>query len=592
MNRTSLRIPLLALGLSLAGCAQNTRTIPAPVDNAPPDAPGRVARLSYVEGTVSFKAAGTEEWVLATLNRPLTIGDELWTATGSRAELELGHADVRMDAQTSLEFLNLNDHFVQTRVVQGAVQTHVERLDEDDEFEVDTPQAALTLLRTGNYRVNVAADGNRTVAIARTGQIDAASGTQAFTIRANEQAQIVNAANGAAGVTYDITAAPPLDTFDSFVDARERRVPTGQAQQNVSPYVVGRGDLDVYGTWQTYPAYGPVWMPRGMPPGWAPYRFGHWVWIAPWGWTWVDDAPWGFAPFHYGRWVMINGVWVWVPGPPRIRAIYAPALVIFVGGGGPGLRWHFGVGMGLGVAWFPLGPREVYIPPYRASRLYITNVNISHTVIANPGAAWQTDPARQRYVNRVAPGGITAVPEDVFVGARPVGGAAVRLNPADAGRTRIGGTAAPVPPSLRSTAPVPEGGRVAPQPPAGVDRRVVTVRGTPAPRSVPFEQQRPTLERNPGRPVDPGQVEEMRRQQPAPTQRPEYRQTRPAQQPRNTPPPVSQPIPAQRAPSRQAPAQQPRQDENRRRSIEQEHQRDSQRSAGRQQGGSARGRGK
>jgi hypothetical protein len=25
--------------------------------------------------------------------------------------------------------------------------------------------------------------------------------------------------------------------------------------------------------------------------------------MSPWGWTWVDNAPWGFAPFHYGRWV-------------------------------------------------------------------------------------------------------------------------------------------------------------------------------------------------------------------------------------------------------------------------------------------------
>lgn len=585
VNQTSLRFAWLGILLLAGGCSQKTSPLAAPADSATADAPGRVARLSYVEGTVSFKAAGTAEWVLATLNRPLTTGDELWTAAGSRAELELGHADVRMDAQSSLEFLNLNDHFVQVRVVEGAVETHIERLDEDDEFEIDTPQAALTLLRTGNYRVNVAADGNRTVAIARTGQIDAASGTQSFTIRATEQAQILSA-----GATYEITAAPPLDAFDTFVDARERRVPTGQAQQNVSPYVVGRGDLDVYGTWQTYSAYGPVWMPRGMPPGWAPYRFGHWVWIAPWGWTWVDDAPWGFAPFHYGRWVMINGVWVWVPGPPRIRAIYAPALVIFVGGGGPGLRWHFGVGMGLGVAWFPLGPREIYIPPYRASRVYITNVNISHTVIANPGAVWRTDAARQHYVNRVAPGGITAVPEDVFSGARPVGGAAVRVNPADAGRTRIDGTAAPVPPSRRSTAPGPDGGRIAPQPPAGVEQRPVTVRGTPSPRAVPFEQQRPALDRNPGRPVDPSQVEELRRQQPAPAQRPEYRQARPAQQPRSAPPP--------RAPERQAPPtqirppQQPRQDENRRRTIEQEHQRDSQRSSGSQQGGSTRGRGK
>jgi len=35
---------------------------------------------------------------------------------------------------------------------------------------------------------------------------------------------------------------------------------------------------------------------------WAPYREGHWAWIEPWGWTWVDDASFGFVTSHYGRW--------------------------------------------------------------------------------------------------------------------------------------------------------------------------------------------------------------------------------------------------------------------------------------------------
>ena len=49
--------------------------------------------------------------------------------------------------------------------------------------------------------------------------------------------------------------------------------------------------------------------------GWAPYRYGRWAWVRPWGWTWVDDAPWGFAPFHYGRWVCGRGErWCWAPG--------------------------------------------------------------------------------------------------------------------------------------------------------------------------------------------------------------------------------------------------------------------------------------
>ena len=53
------------------------------------------------------------------------------------------------------------------------------------------------------------------------------------------------------------------------------------------------------------PEYGTVWFPHVTIVGWAPYRYGHWAWISPWGWTWVDDAPWGFAPFHYGRWVFV-----------------------------------------------------------------------------------------------------------------------------------------------------------------------------------------------------------------------------------------------------------------------------------------------
>src|SRR5206468_1770004 len=107
--------------------------------------------------------------------------------------------------------------------------------------------------------------------------------------------------------------------------------------------------------------------------------------------TWVDNEPWGFAPFHYGRWVAVGGVWGWVPCPPRpavvtvayVRPVYAPALVAWVGGA----HWGVGVAVGsapaTGVAWFPLGPRDVYCPSYRVSQTYVTNVNVSNTTIIN-----------------------------------------------------------------------------------------------------------------------------------------------------------------------------------------------------------------
>src|SRR5262249_13653444 len=150
----------------------------------------------------------------------------------------------------------------------------------------------------------------------------------------------------------------------------------------VSPDTVGWQDLDDNGDWRNVPEYGNVWVPREVPAGWAPYHNGHWAWIEPWGWTWVDDAPWGFAPFHYGRWAYVGNSWAWVPGPPAVRPVYAPALVAWVGGSNFSVGVSFGGGGG-GIGWFPLGPREVYVPSYQSSPTYVNRVNTTNTVINN-----------------------------------------------------------------------------------------------------------------------------------------------------------------------------------------------------------------
>ena len=41
--------------------------------------PGRVGRINYSEGAVSFAPAGDDEFTDADLNRPLSPGDKLWT---------------------------------------------------------------------------------------------------------------------------------------------------------------------------------------------------------------------------------------------------------------------------------------------------------------------------------------------------------------------------------------------------------------------------------------------------------------------------------------------------------------------------------
>ena len=199
----------------------------------------------------------------------------------------------------------------------------------------------------------------------------------------------------------------------------------------VSADVVGYQDLDANGTWRVDAGYGNVWVPNRVAVGWAPYHDGHWAWVDPWGWTWVDDAPWGFAVSHYGRWANLGGTWGWVPGPRQSRAYYAPALVAFVGGSNFQIAISSGnVG---GVAWFPLGPRDVYRPSYTVSRGYFENVNRSNTVINTTvinNYYNNTNVTNVVYANRQVPGAVVAVPTTAFVQSQPVTRAAVRVTPA------------------------------------------------------------------------------------------------------------------------------------------------------------------
>jgi hypothetical protein len=180
--------------------------------------------------------------------------------------------------------------------------------------------------------------------------------------------------------------------------------------------------------------------------GWAPYHYGHWVWVGPWGWTWVDDAPWGFAPFHYGRWAYVRGYWGWVPGPVVVRPVYAPAVVGFVGGGGFSVGVGFGGGFS-GVAWFPLGPRDVYVPGYRCSPRYFQSVNVTNTRVVNVTQVTNVyntvvvnrnvtvNRVNYTYANNAA--AVTAVSRETFVGARPVAAAAVRITPEQLQSARV-----------------------------------------------------------------------------------------------------------------------------------------------------------
>jgi hypothetical protein len=278
------------------------------------DPPIRVARLNYVEGGVSFQPGGETDWGWASLNRPMTTGDSLWTGDSSRAEMHIGSTAIRVGGQTSVSFLNLDDRTVQIQLNSGTIDVRVRNLYGGDVLEVDTPNLAFTVLQRGDYRITVDPEGSFTTITLRDGQGQITGGGQAFLVDGGSQVQV----SGTDYISYDIYDLPGRDNFDQWSYNREMLEERSQSVRYVSPELTGYEDLDQNGTWRTDRNYGPVWVPTHVSRDWAPYREGHWAWVDPWGWTWVDDAPSGFVTSHYGRWAYVNdgnggGGWAWVP---------------------------------------------------------------------------------------------------------------------------------------------------------------------------------------------------------------------------------------------------------------------------------------
>lgn len=489
------------------------------------DPPGRVARLSFVKGQVSFSPAGTDDWVSAAINRPITTGDKLWSDQGARAELQAGSLVLRLGDQTGFSFLNLDDRMTQVRLTEGTLYLHVRRLSQDEAVEIDTPNLAFSVLRPGSYRVSVNEEGDSTIINVRDGEGEVTGGGSAYTVRPGQQGYF----SGTDTLSADVQPLPDEDSFDTWCRERDLREEHAAARRYVSDDVIGYEDLDDYGGWRPVPEYGTVWFPHVTVVGWAPYRYGHWVWISPWGWTWVDDAPWGFAPFHYGRWIFAGGAWGWVPCPPPVvavayvRPVYAPALVAWVGGPhfAAGIAFGGPVGVGVNVGWFPLGPREVYVPSYRVSRTYINNVNISNTTVNQTviNNYYNTTVVNRsmtvnnvRYVNQGVPGGVTATSGQSFSSAQPVARNMVAVNQREI---------ATAPAIVRAPSVVPPrqavlgaGNTTNVHPPAMIQNRAVVAKTAPPPPPPPFAVRQAAIERNQGQPISMAESRQLGAAQP------------------------------------------------------------------------------
>ncbi len=394
----------------------------------PGDPPNRVARISFIQGNVSLEPNGLDSFSQAEINYPLTGGDRVYADNNSFGELQTSGLAVRLGNGADVTLSSLTDNIAQLGLAQGTIRIRTRSLaafsGQPATVEIDTPNGAILVDQPGDVRVDSFPQDDTTVVTVSSGAVEVTGQNLDQQIGPGQSLRL----SGSNPVYAEFVQLLPPDGLDQFDQEREHRRERSYASQYVSPDMIGAADLDDYGDWQ--PAnqdnqgYGAVWYPRTVPAGWTPYSNGHWAWVAPWGWTWVEAEPWGFAPFHYGRWANFGGRWGWIPGPPpsafggEIRPCYSPALVAFVGGGGAL------------AAWFPLGPREVYQPWYHSSPAYINRVNVTNiyttnvTVIHNTyinrtvNVYNTTNVTNVTYVNRGV--ATVAVPEHAFASGQAI----------------------------------------------------------------------------------------------------------------------------------------------------------------------------
>ena len=302
----------------------------------------RVARISYMEGNVSFQNTSDVDWTAATVNLPLQPGDRIYTGPQGKAEIQFDEGSVcRLAAGTDIQFLSLREDLIQIRIMTGLSSLTASG---GTTFEMDTPAAAFIVLSPGLYRFETRDNGD-TDAIVRKGELETVSHRFVRRVGSGEQIFVTADENS----SYNIARYSGRDAWDEWNDRRDADfvVRTSRSYLPGNVYV-GVSDLDRYGRWVNVESYGAAWIPFSVSVSWSPYSVGRWCYRPVWGWTWVSYEPWGWLPYHYGRWYRSPRFgWCWLPGPSFSFNFWSPGLVTFY----YGPSW---------VSWCPLGPGDYY----------------------------------------------------------------------------------------------------------------------------------------------------------------------------------------------------------------------------------------
>ncbi|MDT7834879.1 DUF6600 domain-containing protein [Aquabacterium sp. OR-4] len=353
---------LLLLWLAQAGSAW-----------AADDEPLRVGRLAATQGPVWLldrsdeaegeprssrqdreRANGRDTWhdsrEASLVNWPLGRGDRLRTGAAGRAVLQLDSLTLRLGADSELHIEQLDAGQLRLWLPRGDLALHVLADPGTRAIELRTPEGRLWPRRAGHYRASRVHDS--TQATAWDGEWHFDADDSALSLGEGRRADFW--LQGRPPRTHHAWTGVDRDDFADWArrEARADTAPAAALPADLAS-LPGAGDLQRWGDWRDDPEAGRVWQPRQLPPGWAPYRDGRWVWLSPWGWTWIDAARWGFTPFHYGQWLLLGGRWCWSPGPVVPRHRYRPVQ--------PG--WSHARPQPQPLLPHPMPPRQLHPPP-------------------------------------------------------------------------------------------------------------------------------------------------------------------------------------------------------------------------------------
>jgi hypothetical protein len=385
----------LLLGMAIAATGTGDRGGTARAETYVDDDPGRVGRVSHLEGRASLRQAGSSEWEDVDSNFPVFAGDEFYTDHQSFLEIQMGGGRyVRLAERTDIVLVRFEPTLVRIELPYGSVILSLKSLGSGEYYEVSAPAAAVAIRDPGLYRVEVDETGNTTVSVAN-GYAEANGSERSVSLEDGDLARF------RLDDPFDLeeSSAYWSDSFSSWSAGRD--VLYEQWSRDALSEVVtfydrtdlyGLQDLSPYGRWVTVSEFGLVWAPW-VPAGWSPYSNGYFYWNTRFGYTWVPYEPWGWATYHYGRWIYdpFYG-WAWVPWSQYAGGYYywRPACVY----------WYTYPSYN-GYAWVPLAPNEPYIE-YRQARNHHPNrdfrpVHLRHgrgINLAEFGSAARVKPVR------------------------------------------------------------------------------------------------------------------------------------------------------------------------------------------------------